>query len=248
MDFLNLTPHDIRIIKADVTFSKRQGVNYLKSGYSPNDPTINQIEPIPHSLKPMTVTDTALELPQYSPVQLFSPASSAQLANYVDTLELERHEIIIVSQKCATWINGNVALHAGPNQTLNYLSDPVLLDKFYIPYNQVYYKGKVIGVLGLQKVTPYSINGLITYADAIQKGRKVSLHALLYYCYQYVNLPVNNRLFATRQDGGRQEGALRVANDYLCKHGYNTFQTLQDLTGLRGTPITSQNFPTSFFG
>jgi len=237
MNYLNLTPHDIRIIREDVTVKGRHGKIYLRNEYSPDDSQINLLDPIHPSPRPMTLTETSVQYPPTGPMPIFSPACLAGLVNNLNFSEFDGYDVIIVSQKCATWINCNMYVAASVNQPRNLFADLILMDKFFIPYDLVYKDGKTIGALGLQKVTPYIVNSaLLIYATAIQQGRNVSLSSLIFYCYIYTNQTLESRMYLAKQDGGAQEEALRVANNYLSMHGYNTYPTLNDISS--ATPVT----------
>lgn len=221
MNYLNLTPHKISIIKKEVTIKTRHNRVYLLNKYSDDDPRINLIEPIQPYHTPLTLEEVGMQVPQFSSVPFYNAIGSANTSN-IDFQEIDKADVIVISQKSATWVNSKAWMAVYQKQQGNIWADIALLDKFVVPYDVVYKDRKPIGALGLQKVTPYFADpcyGLCVYATMIQQGRNVSLQCLYFYCYHYYNL-TNQNFMCRTQEG---EDALRVATDYFARRGWNVY-------------------------
>lgn len=215
---LNLTPHLVNILNEEMTIQDRHGKIRLREGYIAENAIINSFPP---ASKPLSVTEVGMGIVCDS-IPFYSPISAAGVSFIPNSQDIENCDIIIVSQKCANLINAQVPLMQ--QGQMSFPMDPILLDKFYIPYNVVYENRKPIGALGLQKVTSYL--PLYYYANAINNGRRVSLPGLLTSCAQYTALPEVYRQSMCQYDGSQTENALKVANAYILKKGYRPYPEL----------------------
>lgn len=244
MNILNLTPHTVNILKEECTVQQRSGKIFLRPDVTLEEALVMSIKAEP---KPLTITpDGSIDLICDS-IYFYSSISMA-LDNYgfstsllnsnpgscstSFSLQLEQADVIIVSQRCANYINAKVPLiQFGQQDETRRIN---LLDKFYIPFNVVYpnrvsgslnqsFNGhKPLGALGLQKVSGYW--DLSFYATAIRENLTVSIPGVCNAAGIYVNNP--QRYNFNAQYGGIPEKNLRLVNDYLIQHGYLTYPEL----------------------
>lgn len=235
MCILNLTPHEINILRKDCTVQQRNNKIFLNQAVSLDDAILMNIPPEP---KPLNITINEMTNFFYSGVPLLSYVDTAEdnyslkayflndnsgNRSFPDISKLQAAEMIIISQRCANYINTIISrIQFGQPNDIEKL---ILLDKFYTPFNVVYpnrapdsssqgfSSRKPIGALGLLKVTAYL--RLDVYATAIRNGFKVSLHGLDCAAQAYTN---NRPNFSDAY-----EQCLQVANDYLRQCGLQPY-------------------------
>ena len=143
--------------------------------------------------------------------------------------QLEQADIIIVSQRCANYINAKIPQiqfrSQGETRRIN------LLDKFYIPFNVVYPNRiagshsqsadghKPLGALGLQKVCGYL--DLSFYVAAIWENLTLSIPGFCDAAMTYINRADWSNVDAMY--GGTPKYNLRTANNYLVQHRYQPY-------------------------
>lgn len=227
MNVLNLTPHNVNILKKDSTIQQRSGKIVLHPDISLEDALLYSFKPEANPLNvPPESNDLIWEnIPCYSPIayaednyglyKYFTDHRPYQLNS-----RFEAAEMIIVSQRCANYINARITHTQFPPNDIVKMN---LMDKFYVPFNMVYpnrkpgsasriFTGhKPLGALGLQKVS--SCWELGFYAQAIRMNLTVSTPGLCVAAGMYAGR-------AIRDD----EDSLRVVNQYLVnKLHYNPY-------------------------
>jgi hypothetical protein len=217
---LNLTPHQVNIVRESQTVQSRRGKIRIQDDFTPAD-ILASYKPAP---QPLSISDVGMGIKCES-VPFYTPIASANASLILDYSMLEEYDVVIVSQKCANFINARVPLVGNGVTPSSFPMDPITLDRFYIPYGIV--EGpdwKPIGALGLQKVTAYL--PLTFYAQALQQGRKVSLPGLCVACGLYAAKPDFERRMICLQDGNQTENALRIANQYIAQRGYTQYKEM----------------------
>lgn len=227
---------------------QRSGKIFLRPDVSFEDALVCSINTEP---KPLTVTpDGGIDI-ICDKLPCYSSISRAQ-DNYGFSVSLlnsnpgscfslfdprfEIADMIVVSQRCANYINAKILLIQFGQQDETYRLN--LLDKFYIPFNVVYanrrsgsssqgFTGhKPIGAIGLQKISSYL--DLSFYAAAIEKNLTVSLPGVCCAAIAYTCMPIPQRYNFNFQYGYKPENKLRVVNDYLAKRGYTPYNDYLD--------------------
>lgn len=238
MKVLNLTPHEINIIKRDCTVEQRYGKILLRPEVSLEDALIDSFQPEP---KPLNITPDGPDIP-VNDIPYYSSITRAQdnyglkfflLSNNPRDVfyrgvsqQFKEADMVIVNQRCANYINAQIPFIPFNQNDLNgEIYRQHIFDKLYIPFDMVYpnrredsvnkgFSGhKPIGALGLQKVTGYM--DIVTYARAIREGLTVSLPGLCLAAFCYTRQLAYER---------RYEQELQVVNHYLIERGYSTYQ------------------------
>ena len=244
MQILNLTPHVVNLLKEECTVQQRSGKIFLRPDVALEDALIVSIKPEP---KPLSITpDGGIDL-TCDNIRCYGSISKAQdnyglstsllnsnfgsCLNWFD-YRFEQADIIIVSQRCANYINAKIPQiqfrSQGETRRIN------LLDKFYIPFNVVYPNRiagslsqsadghKPLGALGVQKVCGYF--DLSFYAAAIAENLTVSIPGLCEAALTYINRADRSNFDAIYR--GAPEYNLRIVNNYLVQHGYQPYPEL----------------------
>ena len=244
MHILNLTPHVVNFLKEECTVQQRSGKILLRPDVTLEDALIASIKP---ESKPLTITpDGGIDL-TCDNIRCYASISKAQdnygfstsllnsnpgSCSYWFDYQFEQADILIVSQRCANYINAKIPQiqfgSQGETRRIN------LLDKFYMPFNVVYPNRiagslsqsadghKPLGALGVQKVCGYF--DLSFYVAAIRESLTVSIPGLCIAAMNYINRADRSNFDAIY--GGIPECNLRTANNYLVQRGYQPYPEL----------------------
>lgn len=245
LNILNLTPHVVNLLKEECTVLQRSGKIFLRPDVALEDALIESIKPEP---KPLSITPDGGVDWICENIRCYGSISRAQdnygfstsllnsypgsCLNWFD-YRFEQADIIIVSQRCANYINAKIPLIQFGSQDETHRLN--LLDKFYTPFNVVYPNRtagslsqsadghKPLGALGVQKVCGYF--DLNFYAAAIRIGLTVSIPGLCGAASTYINRP--DRINYNANGGGVPEDNLRIANNYLVQRGCQPYPELR---------------------
>lgn len=147
----NKCPHGIRLMRPNCVVPKRNGDGVLDSDANIEEETIVSIPPCNYPL-------SALGDPLRTSGQIAGINMTADTMLRFDQLigNLPKSDIIVVSKICALSLLQGVL---GGNRFNGHFVDIFDLDRFYVPEHRVFAKRddgsyRVIGALGLKKVTP----------------------------------------------------------------------------------------------
>lgn len=230
INYLNLTPHEVSVVPPQYTMMDKTGRISILPGFDPEHSITLRL---PRESFTLSVVEHNPPLWVSGNGYYDSPFSSSFNAeNLMNNTFFEAFDVIVVSAKCVDLLIARYSATSSYIQPADNLSQTVLpmdlvtLDKFYTLFDLVKKDKKVIGTLGFQKIIPAL--PLSFYADALNKGRHVSIPGLIRSLNAYTSMPLPNRRAAAQLDNNLQEKSLKAANSYLQSLGYPPFPTLEN--------------------
>ena len=161
----NKCPHGIRLMRPNCVIPKRNGDGILDSEANIEDETIVNIPPCNYPL-------SALGDPLRTCGQIAGINVTADTTLRFDQMiaNLPKSDIVVVSKICALSLLQGVL---GGNRFNGQFVDLFDLDRFYVPEHRVFVKRddgnyRVIGALGLKKVTP-----VISYSEYARRLQQI---------------------------------------------------------------------------